>query len=73
MNEASNPKIYPPSNDFVAKAHVDAETYETMYKASIEDPESFWGEQAKTRLDWIEPFTKVKDADFTLGKVKIKW
>ncbi|WP_370281245.1 acetate--CoA ligase [Pseudooceanicola sp.] len=73
MNEASNPKIYPPSNDFVAKAHVDAETYETMYKASIEDPESFWGEQAKTRLDWIEAFTKVKDADFTLGKVKIKW
>ncbi|MGR3566809.1 MAG: acetate--CoA ligase [Pseudooceanicola nanhaiensis] len=73
MNEASNPKIYPPSNDFVAKAHVDAETYETMYKASIEDPESFWGEQAKTRLDWIESFTKVKDADFTLGKVKIKW
>ncbi|GGL86177.1 acetyl-coenzyme A synthetase [Pseudooceanicola nanhaiensis] len=73
MNEASNPKIYPPSNDFVAKAHVGAETYETMYKASIEDPESFWGEQAKTRLDWIESFTKVKDADFTLGKVKIKW
>ncbi|WP_375691022.1 acetate--CoA ligase [Pseudooceanicola sp. LIPI14-2-Ac024] len=73
MNEASNPKIYPPSNDFVAKAHVDAKTYEEMYKASIEDPDTFWGGQAKERLDWITPFTKVKNATFDLGKVNIKW
>ncbi|MGR3452682.1 acetate--CoA ligase [Pseudooceanicola sp.] len=73
MNEASNPKIYPPSNDFVSKAHVDAERYERMYQASIEDPDGFWGAEAKKRLDWIEPFTKVRNASFELGKVDIKW
>ena len=64
---------YPPSDAIVAGAHVDAAGYEAMYKASVEDPAKFWGEEARQRLDWIEPFTKVKDTDFTLGQVKIKW
>ena len=64
---------YPPSADFVANAHVDADRYAAMYKASIEDPEAFWGKEARERLDWIEPFSTVKDTDFTLGQVSIKW
>ncbi|PJE31367.1 acetyl-coenzyme A synthetase [Pseudooceanicola antarcticus] len=64
---------YPPSDAIVAGAHVDAAGYEAMYKASVETPDTFWGEEARQRLDWIEPFTKVKDTDFTLGQVKIKW
>lgn len=64
---------YPPSDAIVAGAHVDAAGYEAMYKASVETPDAFWGEEARQRLDWIEPFTKVKDTDFTLGQVKIKW
>jgi acetyl-CoA synthetase len=36
------------------------------------DPEGFWGAQGK-RVDWIKPFTQVKDCDFTLGKVSINW
>ncbi|MWB77921.1 acetate--CoA ligase [Pseudooceanicola sp. 216_PA32_1] len=69
----SDIKTYPPSADFAAHAHVDAERYAAMYKASVSDPEGFWAEQARERLDWIEPFTKVKETDFTLGKVSIKW
>ncbi len=34
-----------------------------MYARSIRDPDGFWGEQAK-RLDWIKPFTKVKNASY---------
>ncbi|PJE32632.1 Acetyl-coenzyme A synthetase [Pseudooceanicola marinus] len=64
---------YPPSADFVANAHVDADRYAAMYKASIEDPKAFWGKEARERLDWIEPFSTVKDTDFTLGQVSIKW
>ncbi|MGI3163125.1 acetate--CoA ligase [Pseudooceanicola sp. 200-1SW] len=64
---------YPPAADFVANAHVDAEKYAAMYKASVEDPDTFWGREARERLDWIEPFTTVKDTDFTLGQVKINW
>ncbi|SLN49218.1 acetate--CoA ligase [Roseisalinus antarcticus] len=64
--------VYPPSPDFVAKAHINAERYEELYKASIADPEAFWGAEGK-RIDWIKPYTKVKDVDFTLGQVSIKW
>ena len=64
---------YPPSADFIAGAHVDATGYAAKYKASVEDPDAFWGAEARERLDWIEPFSRVKDTDFTLGKVKIKW
>ena len=53
-------------------AHVDAEGYRALYAASISDPEGFWAKQGQ-RLDWITPFTKVKDVDFTLGQVSIKW
>ncbi|MEQ3626849.1 MAG: acetate--CoA ligase [Celeribacter sp.] len=63
---------HPAPEGFVAKAHVDAARYEQMYQASVDDPDAFWGEQGK-RLDWIEPFTKVKNANFTLGEVSIKW
>jgi len=66
------PKVYPPSVDFVAKAHVDAAAYKRMYAASVSDPDTFWGEQGK-RLDWTHDYTKVKDSSFKLGEVSIKW
>ncbi|GHF13157.1 acetyl-coenzyme A synthetase [Kordiimonas sediminis] len=47
------------------------EQYQEMYAASVADPDTFWGEQAQ-RLDWIKPFTKVKNTDFG-GDVSIKW
>ena len=52
--------------------HVNAAQYTEMYAASVADPDAFWAEQG-LRLDWIKPFTKVKDVDFTLGQVSIKW
>ncbi|TMV13360.1 acetate--CoA ligase [Arenibacterium halophilum] len=61
-----------PSDDVIAKAHVDAAKYDSMYAASIADPDGFWREQAQ-RVDWIKPFTQVRDVDFTLGNVHINW
>ncbi|EAQ04777.1 Acetyl-coenzyme A synthetase [Pseudooceanicola batsensis HTCC2597] len=66
-------QTYPPSAELVKNAHVDIAGYEKMYKASISDPETFWAEEARKRLDWIEPFSTVKNTDFTLGNVSIKW
>ncbi|KGJ20646.1 acetyl-CoA synthetase [Paracoccus sanguinis] len=54
------------------KAHVTPEDYRARYAESISDPDGFWGREGK-RLDWIEPYTKVKNTDFTLGNVSIKW
>ncbi len=68
----SDAKTYPPSADFAAKAHVNADRYRQMYDASIADPDAFWADQAG-RVDWIKPFTQVKDVDYTLGNVKINW
>ena len=65
-------EVYAPRADFSAGAHIDAAKYDEMYAASIADPEAFWGEQGK-RLDWIKPYSKVKDTCFDLGKVSIKW
>ncbi len=52
--------------------HADAAKYRSMYNESISDPDKFWGREGK-RLDWITPFTKVKNTDFTFGHVSIKW
>ncbi|RKF16634.1 acetate--CoA ligase [Roseovarius spongiae] len=65
-------KTYPPSDEFVANAHVDAAKYKEMYAASIEDPSAFWREQGK-RLDWIKPYTKVDNVSFEPGAISIKW
>ena len=43
-----------------------------MYAASVNNPDAFWAEHGK-RLDWIKPFTKVKDVDFSPGNLKINW
>ena len=53
-------------------AHVNAQKYLEMYRESIENPDAFWGREGK-RLDWMTPYTKVKNTDFTFGKVSIKW
>jgi len=64
--------IYPPAAAFAASAHADKATYEAMYAASIADPDAFWGAQGK-RLDWMTPYTKVKNTTFEHSGVSIKW
>ncbi len=54
-------------------AHVNAEQYADLYKQSVADGDSFWAAEANKRLDWITPFTTVKNVDFTHGQVSIKW
>ncbi|KPA09492.1 acetyl-CoA synthetase [Candidatus Magnetomorum sp. HK-1] len=49
----------------------DNEKYLSMYKQSIENPDAFWGKIAE-RIDWFEPFTRVKDSSFD-DEVNIKW
>jgi len=45
--------------------------YAAMYEKSVRDPEAFWAEQGK-RLDWIKPYTKVKNTSFT-DDISIRW
>jgi len=68
----SNEKIYPVSEDWAKRAWIDQAKYEALYQQSIEDPEGFWREQAK-RIDWIEPFTIVKDVSYDPKNLYIRW
>ena len=65
-------KIYAPTTAFAQNAHANKSTYEDMYAASIIDPDAFWAEQGQ-RLDWMTPFTKVKNTSFEHSNVSIKW
>jgi acetyl-CoA synthetase len=65
-------KVYAVPAEWAARAHIDERKYNEMYKRSIENPTEFWGEAGK-RLDWIKPYTKVKNTSFEPGKVSIKW
>jgi acetyl-CoA synthetase len=62
---------FPVPEDVAKHALVDAAKYEDLYKRSVADNEGFWAEQGK-RIDWIKPFTKVKNTSYT-GDVSIKW
>ncbi|WJS83852.1 acetate--CoA ligase [Paracoccus sp. TOH] len=53
-------------------AHLQPADYARLYAESISDPDGFWGREGR-RLDWIHPYSTVKNADFTMGNVSIKW
>ena len=65
-------QIYPVSDATKDRALIDRARYEEMYARSIDDNEAFWAEQAQ-RLDWIKPFTKVKDVSFEKDDLHIRW
>ena len=65
-------KMYPPSADFIANAHITKDKYVAMYNASVNDPEAFWAEHGK-RVDWMTPFTKIKNVNYAYPDVSIKW
>jgi len=60
------------SKEWKERAFIDKDEYEKLYEKSIEKPDKFWGKQAE-RIDWIKPFTKVKNATFEYPDVSIKW
>jgi acetyl-CoA synthetase len=64
--------VHPVPAEWAARAYVDQDKYDEMYAQSMTDPEGFWAEQAQ-RLDWITPFTKVKNTSFEAPDVSIKW
>ena len=51
------------------KPLIDAETYDSMYKYSMNNPDEFWAEQAENFIDWDKKWDKVSDVDFSKGKI----
>ncbi|MGC2127135.1 MAG: acetate--CoA ligase [Methylovirgula sp.] len=65
--------IYPVPPEWARRAYIGAATYEKMYARSIADPDGFWGDEGRRRIEWLKPFTNVKNATFGPGEVSIKW
>ena len=64
--------LYPVSAEWAAKALITDEDYQAKYAESVSDPDTFWRKEAQ-RIDWITPFTKVKNASFDEADFGIKW
>ena len=67
-----NDTLFPVPDATAATAHVDSERYEEMYRASTADPEAFWSEHGRA-VDWIRPYTQVRDVSFAHDDVHIRW
>ncbi len=65
-------KTYPVPDAFALRSNLTPEDYGSMYAASIADPEGFWGEQGR-RLDWMTPYTKVKDVCWDKSDLYVRW
>jgi len=72
MSSHPEPKLIAVPDDWAKMAYIDEATYNELYKRSVETPEAFWAEQGK-RLNWIKPFSKVKDVSFDTKDLHIKW
>ena len=70
--EKSDKLVYDVPADWANHAHVNGAQYDVIYASSTATPDAFWSEHGK-RIDWIKPFTKVKNTCFDPGKVSIKW
>jgi len=64
--------VFEPSGRAKATTLTTAAQYAELYRRSVSDPDGFWREQAQ-RIDWIKPFTKVKNTTFEYPDVSIKW
>ncbi|MCD8498259.1 MAG: acetate--CoA ligase [Alphaproteobacteria bacterium] len=62
---------YKPSPDTLKSARISPEDYQALYKRSVDDPDSFWGEMAG-RIDWFKKPSKIKNTSFK-KPVSIKW
>ena len=69
----SEQKTYPVKPEFADSAWINNDQYLQMYQQSIVNPEGFWREQAENRIDWMKPFTKVRDVSFDDHNVFIRW
>src|SRR6476659_637807 len=65
-------KVYLFSAEWAQRVWVDQVKYQAMYEQSVNDGDAFWGEHGH-RIDWIKPYTKVKNVSYAPGAVSIKW
>ncbi|MGV8960182.1 MAG: acetate--CoA ligase [Stenotrophomonas sp.] len=64
--------LYPVDPQFAASSRINKDTYQRLYKESLENPDAFWARTAE-RLDWYVKPTKIKNVSYQLDDFRIKW
>jgi acetyl-CoA synthetase len=72
VRAVSEGEVFPVPEAWAKKAHMDAAAYEAAVKRVEEDPDGYWRDVAG-RLDWMTPFTQVKDTSFHKHPFHIRW
>ena len=65
-------EVFPVPADWAQRARIDAAAYEAAMARVEADPDGYWGDLG-ARLDWIKPFTQVKDVSFAKDDFRIRW
>jgi acetyl-CoA synthetase len=65
-------KIYKIPEEFAALAHLRNADYQRLYQESVRDPNGFWSRMGR-RIDWIQPYSKVRDTSFDEQDFRIRW
>ena len=68
----SENKIFKVNEEWSKNALINADQYESEYLKSFNNNEEFWKKQGN-RIDWITPYTKIKDVSYQQKDFKIKW
>jgi acetyl-CoA synthetase len=71
-DKAKSEKLYEVPGGFAASARIKQDDYRRLYEESIADAEGFWGRVGK-RLDWIHPYSRIKDVSYDLNDFRIRW
>jgi acetyl-CoA synthetase len=66
-------KVYEVLADAAQRAWIDDRKYREMYARSVQDPDGFWAEQARTFVTWSTPWTRVSDWSYDAKNLHIKW
>jgi acetyl-CoA synthetase len=65
--------VYPVPEEFAAQANINEEQYQAMYRQSLDDPDTFWSQQAEQYLSWSKKWDKVQDWSFDEDDLHINW
>ena len=65
-------KIFPVPDSYKNTAHVTKEIYEDLCQKASNENEKFWDNIGK-RIDWIKPYSKIKDVTWSKKNVDINW
>jgi acetyl-CoA synthetase len=69
---AMSDEVFPVPDAWAKRARIDAAGYEAAVARVEADPAGYWGDLGR-RLDWIEPFTQVKDVSFAKDDFHVRW